>query len=379
MQYKLSIERNNLIALISAFVFIVPIYLSLKGITALNIVFFTGLIISNSTIYLKVQFSELFLFSFLFLVYLSSYFLFDIGTYGIEKSIMLILSLILYLIISISVLNINMFLIYTSYLITIAGFIILIIFLQNGESLSVNNRLESGIINPIWMGRFAAVAFIIIYDKNKTRKNFLFLAVNFIIVIFSGSKGPLLGLIAVYLFHYRKNISFTRLILFLGLSAIFIITFLNMTFIEFFVSRFLSFNPNSQELIQEIEGDRLSMFFRTTKNYIENIDIPVFLFGLGPNQSSYYYYGSVIDERWYPHNIILELLYEYGFCSIFLFLFALRKSEFWKKSLINSLILFCLVNSFFSGDLPLNGFLFFFIILKLVRKIGIEKATIYNA
>ncbi len=211
------------------------------------------------------------------------------------------------------------------------------------------------------------MAIVILYGLESFRFRKFFYLINFVIIIFSGSKGPILGLLLVFILHYLRD---SKVILYLIILAILLIVsfnFIGDDYRDFILARFLSFNPNATELFQEIEDDRISILLRSTKNYFESIQLSTFFFGLGPNTSSFYYYKSVLNERWYPHNIFLEILFEYGFLALITFLFTLFKTQIWKTSMLNSLILFFLINSFFSGDLPLNWLLFFFISLKLLR------------
>jgi hypothetical protein len=358
---------KNLFVFFSAIIFVLPTYLSIAGVTFINLSFFALIMVINGKIYTKLKLIEIFLPIILILIYINFHLLNNSSYNGLYKTVMINSILLLSILISISIENINSFLKYTATIISFCGIFILLSILFTDYSINTNNRLSFGIINPIWLGRFAGMAIVILYGLESFRFRKLFYLINFVIIIFSGSKGPILGLLLVFILHYFKD---SKVILYLILLAILLIVsfnFIGEDYRDFILARFLSFNPNATELFQEIEDDRISILLRSTKNYFESIQLSTCFIGLGPNTSSFYYYKSVLNERWYPHNIFLEILFEYGLLALITFLFTLFKTQIWKTSMLNSLILFFLINSFFSGDLPLNWLLFFFISLKLLR------------
>jgi hypothetical protein len=359
---------KNLLVFFSAIIFVLPTYLSIAGVTFINISFFALIMVFNGKIYTKLKLIEIFLPIILILIYINLHLLNNSSYNSLYKTVMINSILLLSILISISIEDINSFLKNTATIISFCGIFILLSVLFTDYSINTNNRLSFGIINPIWLGRFAGMAILILISQKRLRFAKLFYIINILIIVLSGSKGPIIGLLFVGIFHYLKSVKFILSIAIAVLLLFFSFSYFNEDLRLFITSRFLSLNPNATDLMQEIEDDRLSIIMRSTTNYVKSVDLSSFFFGLGPNQSSFYYYNSVINERWYPHNIFLEILFEYGFLALITFLFTLFKAQIWKKSMLNSLILFFLINSFFSGDLPLNWLLFLFISIKLIRK-----------
>jgi O-antigen ligase len=91
------------------------------------------------------------------------------------------------------------------------------------------------------------------------------------------------------------------------------------------------------------------------------------LLGRGTGGWSVYYYGQ--DRRAYPHNLLLEVLVEQGllgFTALLIFLgtlfVALKRMLVMagpQLALFPTLVVFCLSNSMFSGDLDDNRLLWF--------------------
>jgi hypothetical protein len=358
---------DQLLSFFGALFLILPTYLSIKGATFISLFSFLMIIILNNRLYSNISVLKIFTAIIFFLIYINIYLVFDFNYHGVYKTLMISLTCLVCFLISLSIPNINYFLTKVAEIISFCGLFVLLTIFLKGFSLSVNDRLSVGIINPIWLGRFAGMAILIIYQQKNIRFKIFFLIVNLIIIFLSGSKGPIIGLLVVGLFHHFNT---KKLIVSFFVILIFILYFFNVLNDDiriFITSRFLSLNPNSTDLFQEIEDDRLSIITRSSSNYLQSVDFTSFLFGLGPNKSSFYYYKSVISERWYPHNIFLEILFEYGVIALLLFAYTLFKTQMFKSSMLNGLIIFFLINSLFSGDLPLNWLLCLFIILKFVR------------
>jgi O-Antigen ligase len=359
---------KNILFFLAALIFILPTYLSVSGVTLINIFLFSVIIFVSGEINYKVKLKEIIIPFFLIFIYINFYLLNNVDSNGLYKTTMINLIFLLSILISICNIDIRYFLKYTAIIISLCGFVVLIISLFSKINIDVNNRLSIGIINPIWLGRFAGMAILIIYNFQYLRFRYIYYSINIIVILLSGSKGPFLGLLIVIILHYINNKRVVFTLFSLIIVFILLFEFIESDFQEYLISRFLYLNPNSTELFQEIEDDRISIIIKTTRSYFENIKFNSFFFGLGPNQSSFYYYNRVINERWYPHNIFLEIFFEYGFIALITFLFTLFKTQLWKNSMFNNLILFFFINSLFSGDLPLNWFLFLFIFLKLLGK-----------
>jgi O-antigen ligase len=92
---------------------------------------------------------------------------------------------------------------------------------------------------------------------------------------------------------------------------------------------------------------------------------PIFGNGVG----SWPIYFDTLDERNYPHNILVEILTEFGlvgflfFCILLILVFRnigsfLKSGQFYPAVLIFLLFLNTFINAFVSGDLPDNRVFF---------------------
>ena len=71
-----------------------------------------------------------------------------------------------------------------------------------------------------------------------------------------------------------------------------------------------------------------------------------------------------LQERHYPHNIIIEILFELGILGLIFSIYLFRYLFNWKTLyLSNSLAIYFFLLSMSSGDIPGNNFLFLSIFL----------------
>jgi len=232
------------------------------------------------------------------------------------------------------------------------------------------DRLEIGILNPIWISRLAIEAFIIAWVilKLKTKYLLLFFASIMPIIYLSGSKGPIVSLMAASIIYIWDNHSiWTRktkvalvLTFVLAILAVFV-AIKNDSFKSnsFFQERFLTLlhdkaEHNGVENRNEIWPNTID---RLTKQ-----DLPTILLGAGVGNFSYLYTGSYNNNRTYPHNILLEVITENGI--LFFIILTLIICSYYRKhnnNIFKYLFLYFLWNSFFSGDTILNQMVFFYL------------------
>ena len=269
------------------------------------------------------------------------------------------LSYCLFFIASIS--KIEMFL--KGYLLCTMAFFIFLSF--NFEGINIDDRLNTENMNPIWIGRLAGFAIIIIAFLKNLRFKYLYVLLCTIIILLSGSKGPILALLFVL---FISNLITTKLKIFILIFILVLSVYLYNTydFVKlFFDDRLLTFNPNSEYLFDRIEGDRLDIYFVSIPNFFNNFFNNFFssIFGYGLNNTVYLYKSNFLSYRWYPHNIMLEILFEYGILGFSLFVYLFVKAlKIIKSSIAFYGIIFFFICAQFSGDNPLNWMLFFFII-----------------
>jgi hypothetical protein len=229
-----------------------------------------------------------------------------------------------------------------------------------------NNRLELGIINPIWITRISLeLLFIyIIALKKSTIKTVLLIIIILPIVYASGSKGPVFAFIFSFFAYYLSfnKISLLKLkyafssIVFVFLLVV-IYTFV-IKFDTYFTQRFLTLVPDSED-INALEENR-SYFIPIILNNFFNQDWNTILFGSGIGNTSKIFYGKYVNDRFYPHNILVEILCEFGL--IFLFWITTLVIIFYNrnKSPLKFIFLFFILNAMFSGDIILNEFIFLY-------------------
>ena len=236
------------------------------------------------------------------------------------------------------------------------------------QNVSVNNRIDLGVLNSIWISRAVLECCLIsIFILNKNWKYNVFLFLICLPTIFvSGSKGPLLAFLIVLIIYLYKisglRTKFLYLIIFL--SIIFFVAKLSKSSVWFnsdsyIVERFLSVTPESASEGIKAES-RTVVWSVSTKNYL-NQDLRHILFGLGVGNASKLFYGNYINSRFYPHNLLLEILFEQGLLFLLFILsfgyFLIRNN----KNNFSYLLIYCFLNAMFTGDIILNEFIFFYL------------------
>ena len=254
---------------------------------------------------------------------------------------------------------------YRSYLQGI--FIVLILFIiitvfhlyQSSFIYDYNNRLFVGLINPIWISRYAIFTLLMyfMFFRNRRYIDLIVISSVSLIVFYSGSKGPVVALIVTLIYLARGN----KLLIFqllLGTFIYLVVTNINLSQYdqEFLYRRYLTINPSNNLYIY---GDRYDILLTTIKAYF-NSSLPTILFGTGVGNSSSLYFGYLYQSRWYPHNIIVEIICEFGLLVFTLVAISAFKTFRLADRNLIALLLFTFINSLFSGDLLLNIEIFIF-------------------
>ncbi|MFN3784294.1 MAG: hypothetical protein ACK4R6_10260 [Spirosomataceae bacterium] len=244
--------------------------------------------------------------------------------------------------------------------------ILLVHTIKSLGSFDFNNRLEIGILNPIWISRLVLEALllsIILYGKNI--KVILILALAILPIIYaSGSKGPVFAFLCslfIFLLNQRK-ISLKDVRYFFGLLAIIVVTYYGYLGIKeydnYFTQRFFTIIPEGVDL-NAVEENR-ALFIPVILENFFNHDYTTILFGAGIGNTSYILFGKYSDDRFYPHNLLIEILCEFGLISaitivVIISFFLIKANGSYKYVLI-----YFLINSMFSGDIILNEFIFLY-------------------
>lgn len=261
---------------------------------------------------------------------------------------------------------------YYKYLLTFNLIILFLMLFFNEISNFAIDRTTIGTINPIWLARFLGEIIILLIFLIKKRIflvfKYILIALLIIGIIFTGSKGPLFSLILAFLIvnisYLKKNVSIQKLlkgyfkILFVILCLIFFVkeVVLDLFSIDYLKERFVIENSEGSY------GDhsRFNMFKHAFEYFINQ---PLLGNGIG----SFGYLFNGYDTRFYPHNIILEIMCELGIIGLTLFIIPIIKS-LWKShkylkyeqndyyiKITITLLIYYFLNSLVSGDLGFSN------------------------
>lgn len=237
---------------------------------------------------------------------------------------------------------------------------------KNGIRLGNEIEKEELTLNPIWVARYLSftILAVLLVVPNKgfyliVKTSFCFLAALFVLA--SASKGPIVSLLVSVFFSFHQKIIEKKYKIFvvsiLGLFIAF--SLFENTNLEnnFFAERF--------SLGSESSDERLEF----QKKAVSNLDISTFIFGAGTGAGGFLLGGY--DERYYPHNVLVEVLYENGIFTtiVILLLFGRKLKEGFSLSFFKNrslrlafaALIFFVLNAQFSGDLMSNQFSFLFL------------------
>jgi len=214
-------------------------------------------------------------------------------------------------------------------------------------------------------------------NRDSLIKNFLSLFLNFLALILSGARGPLLltvacvSILTIYLLlkkGWNKKILILKIIFIIGIMG-----FVALSIAEYFNSHLVERTLERLSLLVQFLSGKVEDF--SSKERIErwifvfsnlNDIIPI-LFGYGLGSFGIMYLGE--DIREYPHNIILEVWFETGLVGLFIFLafllvvFLSRRGNF----LLLILTFYIFANFLKSGSLADARILFAFLSILMVK------------
>lgn len=258
--------------------------------------------------------------------------------------------------------------------------LIFVIFYNGAYDISQYSRLEIGEINPIWLARLVGEVAIMTYfilSKKWAVLKYVLMTILLIILLASGSKGPLIALlisiIAIDVFYSNKSVTLKYLLktyfksILVITSGIVFIRFVVLNFfdLEYIISRFSILDAESQYG----ELSRMNLISRAVDYFFENP-----LLGKGIGAFGVLTHGY--DYRRYPHNIFIEALTELGLVGFLLILFSISivfisfiKRVRLKKytedhnltfRVLGALFIFYFINANVSGDLTYSNMKLFF-------------------
>lgn len=332
--------------------------------------FFSLLIFCFLLFFLIAFVNETFLPFLLALIAVPSFLVGDFNVFGVYKIINSLLSISI--IVSIFVLykkriDVCRSIIYFSFLLGV--YVLLVIFyMVLFRGWGGGERIVMGLNGPITFSRFSLLVCLIVFLYYDGRFKIFIALLFFIVGVVMASKGPLLACV-ISIMYYCVDFKKARVtqifgFLFFLLAAFYLVDYFSPRITQFF-SDIVSFafsldasillsNNNSGSV-----GSRWYEWLHAIEVFINN---PT---GVGVGNWSKY------GEHLYPHNLIVEILVEFGFLGFFILSFLLYYFLEIKDVKLKVIILFLFLNSLFSGSFVDNVFLFvFFVIGRLgcVRK-----------
>ena len=284
------------------------------------------------------------------------------------------------------------------YLLSFIYFIISIWSLIQGNiSLSSNNQqnifmnIDKGLYQNInmYLGLFAICNLGLLSSNNKfisvISKILILLSVIGMFII--GGRGYVVALFAIFLIYYiniLKSFTFTLSFILKSIILIIIVVAL-MAFYFAEITQGLNASITWQRFMMLTEeGDEsLRIFLFSNAITLFFSDVKTIIFGAGIN--SFPVYIGVNDIQMFPHNILLELLAEYGIVGTILFaipagyIISIRNkilgSTFGNcinEQIIFLIFIYILINDLFNGALRTSWMFIFFMFLLIPSRKDIE-------
>jgi len=229
-------------------------------------------------------------------------------------------------------------------------------------SFDYNNRLELGILNPIWISRVCLEMFLLylLFLRPTIIKSSLLLFIIIPIIYASGSKGPVVSfLFTLILFYFRsKKWSFINFKSIIFLLILIFGYFYLMQFDNYFVQRFLILTPEAIDP-NSLQESRAYFIPLIVVNFFKS-DFITILFGAGVGNTSKIFYSNYVNDRFYPHNILVEILCEFGIIVLFVLIILTVLFYVRNKSGFKYVFVYFVFNAMFSGDIILNEFIFLY-------------------
>lgn len=385
---------NILIVFFAFFAFSLKFYHKIYFISSTLIIlitlFMTLFFINKQSLLSKKNINVYIVFTIIISLQLFSYFWTNSINYGISKILYFSLWIITFIFYTEIINNNYKIVLKANFFIGI--FYVLLIFLEYGSPLEIISSMDKFTrlghsddqsTNPIVIARylgFFVITLFFIFNKKNILLNFIvlfFIIIAIVFIFLTGSKGIILSLFLIlFLFIIKVNLKyFSYTFLSLGFICLLFILFIDFDSLlrgsklyQFIEYRFLNSNHNSY-------STREDQFYFAYISFI-NGTFPQQLFGHGIGNFGIAYLG--VDERYYPHNIFLEILYENGLISlsIFLYIILYMIKALFKVTANDGYLLYLIVcyyyflfNAFVSGDIYENiGVFLFFILFSDVHK-----------
>lgn len=237
--------------------------------------------------------------------------------------------------------------------VSVVFFVIFLLFFRLNDE---GRIILPGLSNSIWISRYLGILFLIItmitIKRKFVKSNFLYSLICILLMLFIGSRTPLISLIICLMIISFKYYSFSKNIFVYFTSAFFIyISSVFLTKSYLFETDFYSLIER-QDFLDFILSAKFDSFS-----------------GAGIGSFGVLFTGK--DKILYPHNIFLELFIENGYIGLLLFIVLLY--TFFKNfeiNIINVLVVYTLINSLSSGDITGNNLIFIFMFVSLYTKLN---------
>ncbi|MBJ7537804.1 O-antigen ligase family protein [Marinomonas transparens] len=221
-------------------------------------------------------------------------------------------------------------------------------------------RIVMGLNGPITFSRFSLLVCLIVFLYYDGKFKILIALLFFIIGVVMASKGPLLACVISIMYYYVdfKKIRGGRVFgfLFFLLAAFYLIDYFSPRITQFFSDIIsFAFSLDASILLSNNNSGSVGARWYEWLHAIEVFRNNPSGIGVG-NWSKY-------GEHLYPHNLILEILVEFGFLGFYLLFIIYYYFLSIKNIKLKAIILFVFLNSLFSGSFVDNSFLFVFLVI----------------
>lgn len=201
-----------------------PLGISVQGYSFIYPILLIIAIIANDFKLNSSLHNYIILIFFLITYYFISFFLSDLAEYSVYKTVMFFLKIVPFLLLPLFIKD-SVYSFFKGYFISllVAFFLILFYSIKYLPHVSLNNRLEIGNLNPIWIGRLVIELYLIvllIFNKvPRSIKIFLFFS-GLIVLYVCGSKGPIVAGLLIFIIYIGKRISSALKVFFLLIFVI---------------------------------------------------------------------------------------------------------------------------------------------------------------
>lgn len=225
-----------------------------------------------------------------------------------------------------------------------------------------------GVDNSIWFGRYVAIILLVLLLTFKGNNKYLHIILIILAISLlykSGARGPMLGvLVTVILLRLNRFMIVT-----ISLGMLLLLIMIGINF---------SFNVNTLLLSM---NDFSSIARIDYYQFVINQFLEIPLWGYGYGSYGLLYLGD--DVVFYPHNLLLEVLYEMGLISLLFIIYMIASSlkRARNSEVLRAVLIFVLINSMVSGDIPGNFGLFVIMIfirfwISIAHESGLNKVQI---